>query len=194
VTTTTFGYDALQDRIWMRSHDLDQTVWLTRRMVSSMLGPLLKAFETATPGQQGGAPAAQRVAIEHRLALHEVAPGQPPARLTASRVTPGANADPQLRLCQRIVTRSGSQSVLLRFETGAEPLELKLGRRGMHLWLRGLAMVLRQTQWGLPPLPDWLHEGVMPPVLQGLVDRAGQSAPPPPESAPPASPASPGDN
>ena len=76
LTTTTFGFDALQDRIWMRVHEQEQTIWFTRRLMGQFLGPVVEAFEQATPGAQGGAPPAQRAAIEHDLSLHETPPGQ----------------------------------------------------------------------------------------------------------------------
>lgn len=170
MTTTTFGYHTQQDRIWMRVHDLDRTLWLTRRMVIHILGPLLQSFETTTPGSQGGAQATTRAAIEHDLALHEVAPGQVPSRISTGQVSPGENSDPAQSLCTRIVTQSGSQVVVMSFETPDGPLVLRLERKGMHLWLQALVMVLKQADWNLrEPLPDWLQGGVMPPAIQALI-------------------------
>lgn len=156
----------------MRVHEQDQTVWLTRRMVGNILGPLIEAFENATPGEQGGAPAAARVAIEHGLSLHEVAPGQVAPQIRAGRVVPSQGSDPQQRLCSRLTTRSNQQAVTMAFDTLAGPLVLKLSRKGMHLWLRGLTMVLKQAHWGLPQtLPPWLIAGVMPPAMQELLQK-----------------------
>jgi hypothetical protein len=170
VTTTTFGYHAQQDRIWMRVHEEDRTLWLTRRMVLHILGPMLASFESTTPGSEGGAPTGTRAAIEHDLALHEVVPGQPPARIQSGNVTPSEHSDPQQDLCSRIVTQSGSQSVSMSFDTGTGPLVLRLDRKSMHLWLQGLVMVLNQTGWNLAdPLPGWLQSGVMPPAIQALI-------------------------
>lgn len=186
MATHTFGYDAVQDRIWMRSHDHHCTVWLTRRLVNNLLGPVIKAFVEATPGGEGGAPAPQRAAIEHDLALNEAPPGGQPARLTAGHVGPGDDADPQQRLCRRVTTRTGSQQVVLQFETDAGPLELRLGRRGMHLWLRGLCMTLKSARWDLPQtLPDWLSAGLMPPALQKIIQPAPGSDPPSATRTPP---------
>jgi hypothetical protein len=170
LTTTTFGYHSQQDRIWMRVHDLDRTLWLTRRLVIHILGPLLQSFESTTPGSQGGAQPGTRAAIEHDLALHEVVPGQTPARLSTGQVSPGANSDPAQSLCTRIVTQSGSQVVVMNFETADGPLTLRLDRKSMHLWLQALVMVLRQADWNLPgTLPAWLQGGVMPPAIQALI-------------------------
>jgi hypothetical protein len=172
LTTTTFGYNTTQDRIWMRVHEQDITIWFTRRMVRSVLGPMLKVFEESTPGQQGGAAPRARASIEHQLSLHEVAPGQRPAQIRAGRESPSEESDPQERLCSRITTQATAQTVTLDFETEAGPLVLRLSRKGMHLWYRGLAMVLKQTQWDLPePLPEWLQAGVTPPSLQALINR-----------------------
>lgn len=172
MTTTTFGYDAAQDRIWMRLHEQDQTVWLTRRMVAVILGPLVQAFENATPGIQGGAPAPARVALEHQLALHETAPGQAPPQIRAGRVPPSEGSDPQHRLCTSINAKTNEHSMTMTFDTVSGPLAVRLSRKGMHLWLRGLSMVLKQAQWGLPQaLPTWLTAGLMPPSMQALIDK-----------------------
>lgn len=172
MTTTTFGYHATQDRIWMRVHEQDTTVWFTRRMVRSILGPMLKLFEDSTPGQQGGAAPRARASIEHQLSLHEAAPGQRPAQIRAGREQPGQESDPQRRLCTRITTQAAPQGVTLNFETGAGPLVLRLSRKGMHLWYRGLALVLPQTHWNLPePLPEWLQEPMTPAAVRDLLDR-----------------------
>jgi hypothetical protein len=172
LTTTTFGFDALQDRIWMRVHEVDQTVWLTRRMVVVILGPMVQAFENATPGEQGGAAAPARAALEHELALHETAPGQPAAQIRAGHVPPSADSDPQARLCTRINAQTNNQSMVMTFDTASGPLALQLSRKGMHLWLRGLAMVLKHAQWGMPQaLPQWLDAGLMPPAMQALIDK-----------------------
>jgi hypothetical protein len=172
LTTTTFGYDTLQDRIWMRVHELDQTVWLTRRMVVVILGPMLQAFENATPGEQGGAAAPARAALEHDLALHETAPGKAAPQIRAGRVPPSEDSDPQTRLCSRISAQANNQSMVMTFDTVSGPMALKLSRQGMHLWLRGLVMVLKQTDWGMPQaLPKWLNAGLMPPSIQALTDK-----------------------
>ena len=172
MTTTTFGFDARQDRIWMRVHEREQTIWFTRRLMGQFLGPVVQAFEQATPGAVGGAPPAQRAAIEHDLSLHETPAGQPVPQIRAGRVPPGPGADPQRGLCTRVATRTGQQVVTMTFDTPAGPMVLPLTRRGMHLWLKGLVMVVRQAHWGLPlVLPEWLEAGVMPTALQGLVDK-----------------------
>jgi hypothetical protein len=172
LTTTTFGYSALQDRIWMRVHEGDQTVWLTRRMVVVILGPMVQAFENATPGQQSGAAAPARVAVEHELAMHETAPGQAPPQIRAGRVPPSEDSDPQFRLCSRISAQTNDKSMTMTFDTPTGPVVLQFSRQGMHLWLRGLVMVLKQTQWGMPEaLPKWLDTGLMPPSIQALIDK-----------------------
>ena len=172
LTTTTFGYSTTQDRIWMRVHQQDITIWFTRRMVRSVVGPMLKVFEDSTPGQQGGAAPRARASIEHQLSLHEVAPGQRPAQIRAGRESPSEESDPQERLCTQITTHATAQAVTLNFATEAGPLVLHLSRKGMHLWYRGLAMVLKQTQWALPePLPEWLQAGMTPPAVQALINR-----------------------
>lgn len=170
MTTTTFGFDAAQDRVWMRVHETDQTVWLTRRMVTVILGPILQAFEKATPGEQGGSAAPARAALEHTLSLHETTPGQAAPQIRAGHVPRSEGSDPQQGLCTRIHAQANNRSMSMTFETLSGPLVVQLSRKGMHLWLRGLSMVLKQAQWGIPQaLPDWLEAGLMPPAMQSLI-------------------------
>lgn len=172
MTTTTFGFDAVQDRIWMRVHEADQTIWLTRRMVTVILGPMVQAFEKSTPGEQGGAAAPARAALEHQLALHETAPGQPAAQIRAGRVPPSADSDPQHRLCTRVNAQTNSQTMTMAFDTPSGEVTLQLSRKGMHLWLRGLSLVLKQAQWAIPQaMPPWLSSGLMPAAMQQLIDQ-----------------------
>lgn len=172
MTTTTFGYHTTQDRVWMRVHEQDITIWFTRRMVRSIVGPMLKVFEDSTPGQQGGAAPRARASIEHQLSLHEAAPGQRAAQIRAGREKPSPQSNPQERLCTKITTQATPQSVTLNFETEAGPLVLQLSRKGMHLWYRGLAMVLKQAQWELSEaMPEWLQEGMTPPAVQALINQ-----------------------
>jgi hypothetical protein len=172
MTTTTFGYHPGQDRIWMLVHDQHATVWLTRRLLIHILGPLRASFESATPGVEGGAPASTRAAIEHSLALHEGVAGRPPAQIRSGHVGPGEHLDPERGLCTRILTQSNEQSVVMTFETPAGPLVMRLDRKGTHLWLKGLVLVLRQTDWNLSDiLPAWLRTGLMPGAIQALIGR-----------------------
>ncbi|WP_157538980.1 hypothetical protein [Hydrogenophaga flava] len=42
----------------------------------------------------------------------------------------------------------------------------------MHLWYRGLALVLQQTHWNLPELmPEWLQEPMTPAAVRDLLER-----------------------
>lgn len=178
MTTTTFGYDAMQDRIWMRSHQPDITLWFTRRMVERMIGPMLKAFTDSTPGLPTVSPAEQRVALEHDLALHETEPGTGAAQIRPSKVQPGEDADPQQRLCHRVTTHTDHHHTQLAFETPAGGLNIQLSRQAMHLWLRGLVMTLRTAQWPMPPeVPDWLRSDMLPEAVRRVVN-AVPGAPP----------------
>ncbi|HMP09712.1 hypothetical protein [Hydrogenophaga sp.] len=172
MSTTTFGYDTVQDRIWMRSNASGRTVWLTRRMVAHLLGPVLQSFEAAAPGAEGGAPPATRAALEHELALHEPVPGGGAAVIRTNREpSRGPSADLHGEdLCTRIMTTTTSREVTLQISTTGAPLTLRLSRRGMHLWLQGLVMVLRRADWNLPqPLPGWLQTGVLPPAVRAIL-------------------------
>lgn len=172
MTTTTFGYDAKQDRIWMRSHEQNRSVWLSRRLVKHLLGPLLSSFEASAPGGQGGAAAPMRASIEHELAFNEVAPGRQPVKIQAGRVSPVAPGSPELHLCTRLRSNTNDRGVVLQFETDEVPLVLRLSRQGMHVWLRGMVMVLKQAEWNLPTeLPAWLSAGMVPAAVKAMLEK-----------------------
>ncbi len=68
------------------------------------------------------------------------------------------------------MTTTGGRQVSLRFETAGEPLVMQLSRRGMHLWLQGLVMVLAKAEWNLSQaLPAWLQSGVLPPSVRDML-------------------------
>lgn len=70
---TTFGYHAIEDRIWMGHDHPDERIWITRRLAIYVLGTLTKQVEETAPGAQAGAASAVRAELEHRMAMDEPA-------------------------------------------------------------------------------------------------------------------------
>ena len=71
--STTFGYHAIEDRIWMGHERPDDRIWITRRLAIYVVSTLAKQVEDTAPGVQAGAPSAVRADLEHRMALEEPA-------------------------------------------------------------------------------------------------------------------------
>lgn len=179
--STTFGYDKGEDRVWMSFNDDSPRIWLTRHMVSQLLGHMLGAFEVAAPGAMGGAPAATRVSLEHELALNELLPGEQalPMKMGSETRIESRRADYQL--CTGLVATFDASRCRLQFGTAEGPRVLRMDRVGMHRWLRGLHLVTRHADWALQA-PDWLTRSCLPAAVRALVEGA----------VPPAAPGAPG--
>lgn len=176
MVSTTFGYDKQEDRLWMSFDDGTPRLWLTRRLVAHLMGPVLGALESSAPGAEGGADASTRVALEHELALGELQPGEERLPLKMGSEAARATADADYLLCLRIATRFDATHGVITFESADGQRQMAMGRVGLHRWLRGLYLVLAQADWNLPPVPEWLRRSLLPDGLRALVD------PPPPDA------------
>ena len=77
--STTFGYNAAEDRIWLACAAWPERLWLTRRMVRAVLQAAVSALEADPPALPSGAdarPAAERAAAEHDASLNQPQPGE----------------------------------------------------------------------------------------------------------------------
>ena len=77
--STTFGYNAAEDRIWLACAAWPERLWLTRRMVRAVLQAAVSALEADPPALPSGAdarPAAERAAAEHEASLNQPQPGE----------------------------------------------------------------------------------------------------------------------
>ncbi|GAA6143520.1 hypothetical protein [Hydrogenophaga sp. 5NK40-0174] len=179
--TTTFGYHAVQDRIWMTLRQPSERLWLTRRMAVYLLGAMTDQLERSTPGQQAGGDAPTRARIEHELAFNEVVEpraqdkGEQPAApqaLKLGKETREQTDQAQYLLCERIrTTMTPEGQCVLTFMVGSDGQRvLRLSRSGLHRWLRALLMVARQAKWleALQP-PDWLQQTLLPPSMQAML-------------------------
>ena len=48
MTSTTFGYDQEEDRLWICHNDEHPRIWLTRRFTQGLLGPMADLIEKTT--------------------------------------------------------------------------------------------------------------------------------------------------
>lgn len=184
MASTTFGYDKREDRVWLSFDDKTPRLWLTRRMVSHLLGPMLQPFEVASPGGQGGAQAAMRVALEHEIAMNEPLPGETTVPLKMGTETEHDRPDTGYTLCTGLTASFDPQMCRLTFMTDEGERRLHINRVAMHRWLRGLHMVMQHGDWGLNA-PEWLTRSCLPESMRALVQDATSKPPP---SAPPKMP------
>ena len=188
MASTTFGYDKREDRVWLSFDDTTPRLWLTRRMVSHLLGPMLKPFEVASPGGQGGAQAGTRVALEHEIAMNESLPGETTAPLKMGTEAESDRPDTGYMLCTGLTASFDPQMCRLAFMTDEGERGLHINRIAMHRWLRALHMVMQHGEWGLSA-PEWLTRSCLPQAMRTLVQDATSKSPPNvPPNVPPDSP------
>jgi hypothetical protein len=178
--TTTFGYNAAEDRLWLNCDAWPQRIWITRRMACKVLQAAAQAIEdalapgdAAVAGPTPTAPAAvaELAAAEHDAALNRPQPGEDAHALRMG--TESTNAAPlkDAVLCSRFrLTQRGDNADLV-FDTPAGEQALHLSRVGLHRWMHALHLVMAQTQWDeVVKLPGWLKRSYLPPALKALLD------------------------
>lgn len=171
--STTFGYNAAEDRIWLACAAWPERLWLTRRMVRAVLQAAVSALEADPPALPSGAdarPAAERAAAEHEASLNQPQPGEQGRALQMGREANDAPALQGAVLCTRFSLMTLGTQTELVFDTPAGQRRLRLSRIGLHRWLHALHMVLRSADWAdWPAAPDWLTRSYLPPALQSLL-------------------------
>ena len=187
--STTFGYHAGEDRVWISCTAWPQRIWITRRMARGIVQLVATALEKAPPGapDADSRPPAERAAADHDASLNRVQPGEPARALQMGREASDAPELASAVLCTQVDLRDDGVQAVLAFHTSAGQRQLLLSRVGLHRWLRGLHIVLGTTDWAdWAPLPDWLTRSYLPPALGALLvvppatgDGGDAPAPPP---------------
>jgi hypothetical protein len=176
---TTFGYHAIEDRIWMGHDSPEDRIWITRRLGAYVVGPLARQVEDTVPGAQGGATQSMRVELEHRMALDEPADMHTPANeapppLRVGTESAAVPAPASGRLCHTMRTSMWPDGrCQIDFELlNGEVHTLNFSRPGLHRWLRAFTMILHNAQWALPVQPpSWLTASVLPQAVQAILDK-----------------------
>lgn len=176
--STTFGYHAVEDRMWMQHQHPKDRVWLTRQQAIYVLDSLARQVEQTVPGDITGTPAPQRAKLEHQLSLNEASkpatkggtpqvPGLSVGREEAKGAGPSAH-----RLCQSIrstLSREGQCVIDFQLTTG-DIHSLRLDRPSLHRWLKAFWMVAQKAPWNLPvQAPDWLQATLLPDAVQKML-------------------------
>ena len=166
--STTFGYHAGEDRLWISCGAWPQRVWLTRRMARILLQLTVGLLEAPASGD--ARPAAERAAAEHDASLNRPQAGEHGHPLQMGREPPDAPALSSAVLCTRCEIRPVGLQIELCFHTVSGQRRLQLSRVGLHRWLHALHIVLQGSGWAdWPAAPDWLTRSYLPPALQKLL-------------------------
>ena len=170
--STTFGYNASEDRIWISCAAWPQRVWLTRRTVREVVQAAVAQLESAPRAAHAddARPMAERPAAEHDASLNRPQPGERGHALQMGREGPDAPALASAVPCTRFALVATGAQIELVFDTALGQRRLQLSRVGLHRWLHALQMVLGTTGWAdWPPPPDWLTRSYLPPALKSLL-------------------------
>lgn len=170
MVSTTFGYHAAEDRIWLSCTGWPHRLWLTRRLVHDLLVLAARTLEAAPPAQADARPAAERVAAEHDDSLNRPRAGESAQPLRPGRESAGAPELATAELCLQVGMQCNAEQAELVFRTAGGERRLLLTRPGLHRWLHALHRLLTSARWHeWPPLSDWLTRSHLPPALQALL-------------------------
>lgn len=172
--STTFGYDPLEDRIWMSNtgQGEQERIWLTRRLAQYLVGPMAQSLENTTTEATGGGDVATRIRLEHEMALNEPQPGQPLVPFKMGRDEAKSRDGARYVLCHNIQTTLKGGQCEMSMQTAVGERRLQFSRVGLHRWLRAFSIVLQATPWNLnPPPAPWLTQSYLPQALRTLLDK-----------------------
>lgn len=171
MTSTTFGYDSEQDRLWMMYSDDQPRIWVTRRIAQGIAGSLMQLIEQTTVGLSGDSPA-RRAEVEHRMAVRETPDGM--ARRYPYQMRTESKEDLYAQgfvLCHTMNAQINSGGGEITFASAAGQVKFEFNRYDLHVWLRAIRMVVTEANWNLSPtLPAWLDEPLLPSSIQNLLN------------------------
>jgi hypothetical protein len=173
--STTFGYNATEDRLWMRCDAWPRRLWITRRIALKVLQAVVQAIEGWHDADGTPADIAERAAAEHDAAINRPSSEEKSPALRMGSETADAAPLKDAVLCTRFSMTRHSDRADLTFGATEGEWRLQLSRTGLHRWVHALHMVINSTQWheGIT-LASWLTRSYLPPALRALLD-----APPP---------------
>ena len=171
MTSTTFGYDSEQDRLWMMHSDDQPRIWITRRITQGIAGQLTQLIERTTLGLTSDSPT-RRAEVEHRMAVRETPDGA--ARQYPYQMRTESMEDLHAQgfvLCHTLNAQINSGGGEITFTSAAGQVKFEFNRYDLHVWLRAIRMVVNEANWNLtPPLPAWLDEPLLPSSIQNLLN------------------------
>lgn len=170
MATTTFGYNPMEDRVWMACSMWEHRLWITRRCAQEVMQAVCRVLEQSASSALGDdAPA--RAAAEHDAAINRPSVTSGPAMQTGRDDAPHARSAPvmQYLLCTSARVSAGAQEAGLSFQTPEGELSIAFDREGLHRWLRGMFMVLQHADWNLPSLPEWVTRSYLPEALRAIL-------------------------
>lgn len=169
MSTTSFTYFEAEDRLLLVIEPGGVKLWLTRRLCRPLLTDIAALFERTVPGAgiPGAADAAERMALEHMLAMHGEDMPDGDTGLRYSATPPARAGDGDIELVTGLDAKMGSDYAQLTFNTRAgHHYQLRVGRAGFHRLLRTLLLCADKAGWQIADAPPWLQQSLLPPQIE----------------------------
>ncbi len=169
MATTTFGYNPVEDRVWMScSIWQDERLWITRQCAQNIMQTVCEVLEQSAPGDPV-VDAPKRATFEHDAAINRPTTSGPAMQTGRDTHQADAAFPVHYLLCTSAMVSAGSEDASLVFRTPEGERSILFNREGLHRWLRGLYLVLRHANWNLPQPPEWVTRSYLPPALRAIL-------------------------
>lgn len=169
-----FTYFESEDRLLVVMQPGQHQLWLTRYLTQSILRDIAGLFARMVPGEgvPGAGTQAQRIALEHRMAMNEedltdrnlpAAPGV--VFSSQSPALPGTGTVP---VCTGLDAKAGIDYASISFTVGGNQINVRQSRPGFHRFLRTLALCADKAGWQIQDVPPWLTQSLVQDLLGSL--------------------------
>lgn len=175
-----FTYFEAEDRLLVVMHPEGHQLWLTRHLTQYILRDVASLFARAVPGDgiPGSGNGAQRIALEHRMAMNEEDLADLPAGRSAGMQF--ASHSPPLPLpgttplCNGLDAQAGKDYGSITFTAGEQQVTLRQNRPGFHRFLRTILLCADRAGWQIQDIPPWLTQSLLDGLLGTLASTGGQ--------------------
>lgn len=149
------GYDDIEDRVWLKTGD-HPTYWIPRRLLGRFIAKAGSRLETTVPGGSipNALPPEKRILIDHAEALSDTPEGQPVMPKNRSPSPSKTEACPRVTTTMTISAKDTDWQIGLVSADGT--VHFSLNRLGLHRFLGALIFAVKQADWGLEGIPQWL--------------------------------------
>ena len=171
--TISFTYFQREDRLLVVLQPGDHKLWLTRYLAQSILRDIATLFASVVPGDgiPGTGSAAERIMLEHRMAMDEEDLADQPSQggsIQFSKEPPARPAGGDIVLCTGLDAKAGADYGSLSFNVADDHLTLHYTRAGFHRFLRTLMLCTNRANWQIDEIPPWLQQSLLTDFLGSL--------------------------
>lgn len=169
-----FTYFEAEDRLLVVMQPGNHQLWLTRYLTQSILRDIAGLFARMVPGEgvPGAGTLAQRIALEHRMAMNEedLADRQTAgsAGVVFSNQSPALPGQGSVPVCTGLDAKAGIDYASISFTVGGNQINVRQSRPAFHRFLRTLALCADKAGWQIQDVPPWLTQSLVKDLLGTL--------------------------